>query len=74
VNFIIQIRNGSKTIKQGRVSQHNAIQFVSSLMTIGGFKNPSDRARHFVNTIPRHEGASITQKGTDRSVIIKRAQ
>ena len=73
MDFIIQVRQGRKTLKQGRVSHHNAIQFVSSLMTLGGFKNSSDRAKHFVSSIPRNEGASISQKGTDRTVIIKRA-
>ena len=73
MEFIIQIRQGHKVRQQGRVTQHNAIRFVSSLMTLGGFKNPDDRARHFVSTIPRNEGASISQKGTDRTVIIKRA-
>lgn len=73
MEFIIQVRQGHKVRQQGRVSQHNAIRFVSSLMTLGGFKNPSDRAKHFVNKIPQNEGASITQKGTDRTVIIKRA-
>jgi len=73
MDFLIQIRQGRKVRQQGRMSQHNAIKFVSSLMTLGGFKNPDERASHFIRTIPRTEGASITQKGTDRTVIIRRA-